>query len=208
MLHLRSFNRFILISLALIFPGASHAATVADAATGLASPDFLVDFGASLFLNNTLITSQFSSSNVIFGGGPEYITSLNSDPGITAGFLAGNDVSGGSPFDILFITDVTDALFSFRTNPGTSSFTAFLDGVQQSTFSAATSEDQSTGRFYGFTGILFDKITVAAGGADSGYNLDNLQFNTASAVPVPAAVWLFGTALIGLVGSSKRRKAA
>ncbi|MFC1560704.1 VPLPA-CTERM sorting domain-containing protein [Pseudomonadota bacterium] len=29
-----------------------------------------------------------------------------------------------------------------------------------------------------------------------------------SAVPVPAAVWLFGTALIGLVGFSKRRKAA
>ena len=29
-----------------------------------------------------------------------------------------------------------------------------------------------------------------------------------SAVPVPAAVWLFGSALIGLVGFSKRRKAA
>ena len=29
-----------------------------------------------------------------------------------------------------------------------------------------------------------------------------------SAVPIPAAVWLFGTALIGLVGFSKRRKLA
>jgi hypothetical protein len=29
-----------------------------------------------------------------------------------------------------------------------------------------------------------------------------------SAVPVPAAVWLFGTALIGLIGFDKRRKAA
>jgi len=29
-----------------------------------------------------------------------------------------------------------------------------------------------------------------------------------SAVPIPAAFWLFGTALIGLVGFSKRRKAA
>jgi hypothetical protein len=29
---------------------------------------------------------------------------------------------------------------------------------------------------------------------------------TVSAVPVPAAVWLFGTALLGLVGFSKRRK--
>ena len=31
---------------------------------------------------------------------------------------------------------------------------------------------------------------------------------TTSAVPIPAAVWLFGTALIGLVGFSKRRKVA
>jgi len=32
--------------------------------------------------------------------------------------------------------------------------------------------------------------------------------NLPSPVPVPAAVWLFGTALVGLVGYSKRRKAA
>jgi hypothetical protein len=32
--------------------------------------------------------------------------------------------------------------------------------------------------------------------------------STLNPVPVPAAVWLFGTALIGLVGFSKRRKAA
>jgi hypothetical protein len=31
---------------------------------------------------------------------------------------------------------------------------------------------------------------------------------TPSVVPVPAAVWLFGTALIGLIGLSKRRKTA
>ncbi|MCH6566526.1 MAG: VPLPA-CTERM sorting domain-containing protein [Proteobacteria bacterium] len=29
-----------------------------------------------------------------------------------------------------------------------------------------------------------------------------------SLIPVPAAVWLFGTALIGLVGFGKRRKAS
>jgi len=34
------------------------------------------------------------------------------------------------------------------------------------------------------------------------------MFHRPSEVPIPAAVWLFGTAMIGLVGFSKRRKAA
>jgi hypothetical protein len=33
----------------------------------------------------------------------------------------------------------------------------------------------------------------------------NMQVST---VPVPAAVWLFGTALVGLIGFSNRRRAA
>jgi hypothetical protein len=35
----------------------------------------------------------------------------------------------------------------------------------------------------------------------------DVQSGSVSVVPVPAAIWLFGTGLIGLVGFSKRRKA-
>jgi hypothetical protein len=38
-------------------------------------------------------------------------------------------------------------------------------------------------------------------------DFDNVQLSV-SAVPVPAAIWLFGTALIGLIGFGKRRKVA
>ena len=38
--------------------------------------------------------------------------------------------------------------------------------------------------------------------------LDPSSWSQVNAVPVPAAVWLFGTALIGLVGFSRRKKAA
>ncbi len=48
--------------------------------------------------------------------------------------------------------------------------------------------------------------------ADPGGLISNAGFllvaNTVSAVPVPAAIWLFGTALIGFVGISRRRKLA
>ncbi len=41
----------------------------------------------------------------------------------------------------------------------------------------------------------------------SAVDFDNIQLSV-SAVPVPAAVWLFGTALIGFIGVSRRRKVA
>ena len=47
----------------------------------------------------------------------------------------------------------------------------------------------------------------------SWWMIDNISFDTSnnlypvSNVPVPAAAWLFGTALIGLIGFGKRRKA-
>ena len=38
---------------------------------------------------------------------------------------------------------------------------------------------------------------------------DHARYNyTPSAVPVPAAAWLFGSGLIGLVGIARRRKTA
>ena len=42
---------------------------------------------------------------------------------------------------------------------------------------------------------------------NSEVDFDNVQLSV-SAVPIPAAVWLFGTALIGFVGMSRRRKVA
>ena len=33
-------------------------------------------------------------------------------------------------------------------------------------------------------------------------------FGSATAVPVPAAVWLFGTGLLGLIGVARRKQAA
>ncbi len=47
-----------------------------------------------------------------------------------------------------------------------------------------------------------------ANGDDARFNLDSVQVEVMPAVPVPAAVWLFGTALIGFIGYGKRRKVA
>ena len=44
-------------------------------------------------------------------------------------------------------------------------------------------------------------------GAFVGFNA-NFDFNAPAAIPVPAAVWLFGSGLLGLVGVARRKKAA
>jgi hypothetical protein len=60
-----------------------------------------------------------------------------------------------------------------------------------------------------FDGILAFSITYGSGAV--GIGLDEFFIDEPpppSAVPVPAAVWLFGTALIGFFGMSRRRKVA
>ena len=51
------------------------------------------------------------------------------------------------------------------------------------------------------------KLDVASGEPLSGIGFDNVQLSL-SPVPVPAAIWLFGTALLGLSGFNLRRKRA
>lgn len=70
--------------------------------------------------------------------------------------------------------------------------------------------------FYGIAlpeDILFNSIRLGEGtqGPSHGYEtyyLDNLVFNTPQPVPLPTALWLFGSGLLGLVSFSKRKKAA
>ena len=51
--------------------------------------------------------------------------------------------------------------------------------------------------------IEFQSLTTPAGWGPA---LDNVSVMSVNAVPIPAAVWLFGTALIGFIGMSRRTK--
>ena len=51
--------------------------------------------------------------------------------------------------------------------------------------------------------IEFQSLTTPAGWGPA---LDNVSVMSVNAVPIPAAVWLFGTALIGFICMSRRTK--
>ncbi len=56
------------------------------------------------------------------------------------------------------------------------------------------------GQFIGFvSNTPFTDVTIAAE-ANYSYTLDTVQYGNVSAVPVPAAVWLFGSAILSLFG--------
>lgn len=64
-----------------------------------------------------------------------------------------------------------------------------------------------------FTGGGFDTILLSAtleenhplSGAYQGLIIDQIEVSGVSNVPVPAAVWLFGSGLLGLMGASRRK---
>jgi hypothetical protein len=63
----------------------------------------------------------------------------------------------------------------------------------------------STYNITGMDGITDLSISFDGGGNTPPFDLDNIQM---SVVPLPAGIWLFGSAMVGLAGWSRRRIAA
>lgn len=59
------------------------------------------------------------------------------------------------------------------------------------------------------SGYWWSDLSPWGGYTNTPFYLDSVSLNiTPSAVPLPGAAWLFGSGLLGLIGFSKRRKAA
>jgi len=201
--------RGVLTGCAIALISTQTAATsIAGSSTGLASFDQLVTFGNNLYSADTAITNQFSASGVTFSGGLFYDAS--GSPAYANMFQSRlKNYSGGScstgecqTFSIFFSNPVSDAVFAAVTQASSSTFSAYLNNALVETFSAATGT--TANNVYGFTGIVFDEIRIdPATTSNSAMLLDSVEY--VSAVPVPAAVWLFGSGLLGLAGIARKK---
>jgi hypothetical protein len=179
----------------------SYAATIIDQDTGLTSPDkIVIEFGNDLSKVGTVIGSQFDG--VTFGSTYVYNHTTATHDALTHGYLE-NLNSNTQPGSILFDTDVSTVNFSWRARTSTT-FSAWNDDVKVEEFVADTNMSLSGGRYYGFQDIVFDEIRLSIQHPSKAFTLDNLEY--ISVIPIPAALWLFGSGLLGLIGLARRHK--
>jgi hypothetical protein len=220
MLHLRSFNRFIFTSLALL--------GLSIASAGAA----ILPVGVHNDVSLNTVTNTWGWTQIYRGGYNEGNLDLST---VFAGHgthvMLGGIFDGSSTIDVLaavswddFNTYTTQhATNQFNgaewyNNNGSLGFAGLGDTVSQNSADTAGNQERDRLSWHTFDGQaayseLADTIQY---GYRSGNNycngcadLDRIVFTAnISPVPVPAAIWLFGSALIGFVGFSRRRKVA
>ncbi len=138
------------------------------------------------------------------GSTDQYVTSVQQDSYSNDYFTQGVTCLGGSTSADCSALDVAIEILSITldtTIGATLDVSASLDAFSQALVEARSSVDFLD--TYGLVLVALDErvaLNYVGGITPAQFDLGG------SAVPIPAAAWLFGTALIGFVGYSRRRK--
>jgi len=145
-----------------------------------------INFDSALDLNNLLFTFDSVSST-----GPE--ADNKGDNGIFTGFEAFQS-DGDGAYDILFDFPPPKGQTKFQAGETVVYTITSSEAIIADSFNFLSSEGGSEGTY-----MAASKFNSTGQG-----NQDSAWVG-ASPVPVPAAVWLFGSGLIGLVGFARRK---
>jgi hypothetical protein len=167
---------------------------------GLASPAETLTFDSPMFPTGTPINTQYAGQGVTFSPGLFYNVQPVFFP--TPSLANFDFVNVNNPVTIDFAQVQTGAAFALQTNPGTSTFTAFLNGTFVESFTAATDlsvlpDLTNASNFYGFTNIVFNQLEILSN--TTFFQLDNLQLSVAP-VPEPSTLVMGGLSIVLSVG--------
>ena len=130
-------------------------------------------------------------------------------------FSSGDYISLSQSLDMSSVDSIT---FDIELDPtGSSNYQSFMEAAVYidsievwSSQAGGMHQDISIDTIL-LTGIhaLDFRIQAIGSGSDTQSDhlyIDNIRVNPASVVPVPAAFWLFGSGLVGLIGIARRKK--
>jgi hypothetical protein len=200
--------------LGVLAAGSAQAGIIRGAVDATATSEF----GSSYGIGNTIDQSGLSSNYV--SGVDDFGAYLSGNP--LHSMIAGNEwfSTSGSTSDTLIYdlgdvftldavalwiedawTPHSDVTFSVSTNGV--DYTDLLTGL---TLTGSDYSIDYLATVYSLTATSARYFKIDLGSCSgSGCSLGEIAFST-SEVPVPAAIWLFGSALLGFVGLSRRNK--
>ena len=120
-------------------------------------------------------------------------------PGDVVVILWDNSVAGDNNVNVYMLSQVTFDVF------GITNMTA--DNVFGGIFSVNYIFPSNVGNFYAAVAGVTATDSSGTTGPVYGLSTHDIMTGEASIVPIPAALWLFGTGLLGLIGVAKRKKA-
>ncbi len=168
---------------------------------------------ARAFIHDTLIF------HVAGGGSADVLAQMSGSWGITGGNTPGTDAL------VTYTLNLDSVVFSGQANAYTTTTNTFTRGTLISGGQGGQYTDGGVWHVNDGQGYSINVLVLAAiGGLDGGSAFINdpltfqlpsgVTFTSASgstyvsAVPLPAAAWLFGSGLLGLVGVARRKKTA
>lgn len=139
--------------------------------------------------------ADHSGSHNTTTGGTQFLY-LDTD---NLGYASGTPVGSTTTFSLNNAVDAFGFDYTGVFEPGT----AFTVSIGSFSDNLALNNPEATPLFWGVIGLgSFTDVTLATS-LDSGYGVDQVTFGLA--VPLPPALWLFGSGLLALVGGAARR---
>ena len=164
------------------------------------------------------LTDQFLNLGVIFSStdGAVGVVGAPSDAFSPSNVIGGSSVGNTLPVLNYFEPILLQFISPNTTIPATTTKVGAWNDptgslIQLSVFdingNLLESAQADQGFFIGISNPLIASVTFSYVSTQSvnGFSLDDVTFGPVSAVPLPAAVWLFGSGLIGLVCAAKRK---
>jgi hypothetical protein len=180
-----------------------------DNITALNMGDF--HYGAAGgFTPNVMVSyADLSGNNITYWkpGFNDLVGVLNNEDDGEAGYSVTFTADTG--FDVSLLGFDLGNYGSAVTLPGLT-ITDGNDNILYSQLNFNVSASSAPHMGFDFSNILAHEIkvhvdTTGLGGNSDNIGLDNIQFSQVAAVPVPAAIWLFGSGLLGLLSSGRNK---